>query len=279
MQQRGPNGEFISEVQLSFDIVSVDSFSITITPPNAEVIAVMREHHGVPDESNANLSNFHRENPATWIFSLQHHDDILHALEAQSKQNGHLWKVVGIPPSARTLLMNDLQIARMQSYARQAQESDAAHAISSQLAPSPVISPSGADSPPPRARSHNDTGSDDDFEDDAPIVAPSRKPKSRLLMTKAEKEVAAASAKAKAKKAADVESARHLTLEEQTKLNPDKLPPHLRVVLLPFQMEGVEYLVSRGGRGLLADEMVTRTENFAQCQTIARTTLTHLFRC
>jgi hypothetical protein len=71
MQQRGPNCEMISEVQFSCDIVSDESFSITLTPPDPAAIELLRAEHGVVDEKAASLSSYHRENPTTWIFNLQ----------------------------------------------------------------------------------------------------------------------------------------------------------------------------------------------------------------
>ncbi len=46
-----------------------------------------------------------------------------------------------------------------------------------------------------------------------------------------------------------------LTPEEETRLNVKKLPPELFQALLPFQKEGVKFIVSKNGRGLIADEM------------------------
>jgi SNF2 family DNA or RNA helicase len=249
MQQRGPNGEVISEVQFSCDIVSDESFSITLTPPDPAAIELLRAEHGVVDEKAASLSSYHRENPTTWIFNLQQHDQLMKTLETSRDQHKRNWKIIPIPVSARTLLLKDLQTIRLASYAAQhaAPESAAAHAISSQLAPSPVFAP-GASSPVISSRtSHVDS----DFEEDEPKTKKKKKGGGTLLAPKHHR---VSEATAVMQKKAD--AARHLTIEEETSLNEQKLPPHLRVVLLPFQLEGVQYLVSRGGRGLLADEMV-----------------------
>lgn len=251
-QQIGPHGETIIDVHFSCEIVNDELFSITISPPDSVALNLMRSEHGVVDEKIANLSSYHKQNPPTWLFSLQHYDDIIQKIQSTKQQSQPQWTIQPIPESARTLLLRDLQHARLAAYAApyassqhssQSDESDAAHLIASSLAPSPVLSSSSSS-------------------DETPKSQPRKTKKGSLLITKSAANRASEESKQHDETQSIVkqlkdkaDAARHLTLEEETKLNPEKLPPHLRLVLLPFQMEGVEYLVSRGGRGLLADEM------------------------
>lgn len=245
MQQRASNGEIVSEVSFSCDIVSAASFSVTTIPPDAKAVEFLKAEGGVADEKTANAGGLHQLYPPVWIFPLERHDALMKALEDSRAKDHPLWKVSPIPASARSMLLKDLQNQRLQAYASRHAETEASKLISSQLGTSPVI---GGE---PAAAAAG--GGDFDLEAEPLAPAGDSKKKKRGGLLLAPKSHAASAAEKRLRK--KQEEARHLTLAEETNFNLHKLPPILRTVLLPFQLEGVEYLVSRGGRGLLADEM------------------------
>jgi hypothetical protein len=247
MQQRSATGEIISEVQFVCDIASEETFSITLIPPDATAIEFLKSEGATPDEKTANINGYAQLYPPGWILPLERHDAVMKSLEASRAKDHPLWKAVPIPQSARTMLLNDLQHQRLQSYAVQHANTAASRALSSQLGNSPVTGGGSA-----AAAASSSHAADVDLEDAPVQPAAGRKKKGGLLLAPKSRAAAAAGADKRAQKK---EAPKHLTPEEETHFNVHKLPPFLRAVLLPFQLEGVEYCVSRGGRALLADEM------------------------
>lgn len=227
----------------------------------------MRNEGGTVDEKSANTNAYARANPPTWIFPLIKHDELMEKLKHHSEKMGCMWKILSIPPSARQLLLQDLQNERLRQYAApHGPATNADHLMSSQLAASPKSKPSASSagshhhSPLPTQSSSAEDEDEEEDEDFLDLDQPTSKSKPKPKSTRSKKTqllVPKSHVLTSEEKAAHdrVEALRHLTAEEQNELNVEKLLPHLRIVLLPFQLEGVKYLISHGGRGLLADEM------------------------
>jgi len=256
---RGANGQFMSECLITFEIASDTLFSVLAVPASPELSAVLQELGGQPDEiALAKQDSSAQDCPCAFLFPLQRHDELLQALREKRGQLSSNLIVQPVPDAARHALLHDLEKEMLQAQAAAAASKpvkDTSDQFLEMLSQAPAgRGVDGAEAAAAAETAAADSAGSGDDSTAAAAGAPTKKKYKPILAGKHP-------TKKKRDDAASIrvdDAARdqfRLTGEEEHVFNPQKLVRFIRVALMPFQMEGVRFLISKHGRGLLADEM------------------------
>lgn len=264
---RAANGELLTECVVSLEIDSDTQFSAQIVPPNAALSALFLSEGGTIDHAAlAHMNPLARQHPSIFLFPLQQHDALVATLHAQKTAGNSNLIVSPVPEHAMRALLTD--IAAKEDAARAAEEAQAERTGSGQLNESAAkvafsltqaaaalsIAATATDSAVAAA-----SGAASTDDEDAPIAP---KKYRTILAGSKKKQTAKKKTQGAANGAADSNAAGSgMSAADECQLNVQLLVPQVRSALLPFQLEGVRYAVSKKGRCLIADEMLESKEN------------------